>query len=78
MSGFSRLQLNSQGMAFDPYTGASYLISATGLQILRDWRDGRDDHGAARSLCGIYGVNMVAAARDIKDFRAQLRGLELD
>ncbi len=78
MSGFSRLQLNSKGMAFDPFTGASYLISSTGLQILRDWRDGMDDHAAARSLCGIYGVNMVVAERDIKDFRAQLRGLELN
>ncbi len=78
MSGFSRLQLNSQGMAFDPFTGASYLISPTGLQILQDWVNGMDDDATAQSLTGTYGVPIAEAVRDIKDFRVQLRGLGLD
>ena len=78
MNNFLRLKHNSQGMVFDPSTGASYLISPAGQQILKDWLNGKDDDNTAQSLASKYDVPIALALRDIKDFRAQLRTLGLN
>ena len=78
MNATSRLTLNKEGMAFDPMTGASYLISPTGLAIIEHWQAGRDDVAAADRLSAAYNIELKTAARDITDFRAQLRVLQLN
>ncbi len=78
MNTISRLTLNKEGLAFDPMTGASYLISPTGLAIIEHWQAGRDDAAAAAGLSAAYNIELKTAVRDIADFRAQLRVLQLD
>ncbi len=73
MNACLRLKPNSQGMVFDPSTGASYLFSPTGLRIINAWLHGKDDNAAAQSLAAKYDVSVHLALRDIQDFRFQLQ-----
>lgn len=73
MNATERLTLNDQGMAFDPVTGASYLVSPTGMAIIVRWRQGLDDAAIADALAAEYDVDAGFLHRDIADFRTQLR-----
>ena len=73
----SQLALNDEGFVFDPTTGDSFQVSDTGLFILRCLREGKEEEEIAGMLAGEYEVTPDEAARDLGDFRGQLRALRL-
>ena len=77
MQKLSQLALNDEGFVFDPTTGDSFQVSMTGLVILKSLRDGKSDAETAQALAKKYAVDHETAARDIADFRAQLKTIGL-
>lgn len=77
MLGLSRLSISPQGLAFDPSTGDTYTVNATGLLILRTLQDGGSPDEAVRLLTERYLVSVADAQRDVADFEGRLRSLGL-
>ncbi len=77
MRTLSQLALSDEGFVFDPNTGDSFQVSATGLFLLQALKDGRGDDEAAQLLTEKYEVTLEEARRDCADFRSRLRNLNL-
>ncbi len=77
MRTLSQLALSDEGFVFDPNTGDSFQVSATGLFLLQALKDGRGDDEAAQLLTEKYEVTLDEARRDCADFRSRLRNLNL-
>ncbi len=77
MRTLSQLALSDEGFVFDPNTGDSFQVSATGLFLLQALKDGRSDDEAAQLLTEKYEVTLEEARRDCADFRSRLRNLNL-
>ena len=77
MRTLSQLALSDEGFVFDPNTGDSFQVSATGLFLLQALKDGRGDDEAAQLLTEKYDVTLDEARRDCADFRSRLRNLNL-
>jgi len=77
MATLARLAINEEGFVFDPTTGDSFGVSATGVIILKGIRDGLDDKKIAQRLADEFIVTLDDAGRDVADFRVQLKTLAL-
>ncbi len=77
MRTLSQLALSDEGFVFDPNTGDSFQVSATGLFLLQALKDGRGDDEAAQMLTETHEVTLEEARRDCADFRSRLRNLGL-
>ncbi len=77
MHKLSRLAINEEGFVFNPTTGDSFQVSETGLVILGKLRDGHSDEAIAQALAEKYEVSLEDAQRDVADFRASLKNLNL-
>ncbi|MCB9688353.1 MAG: HPr-rel-A system PqqD family peptide chaperone [Alphaproteobacteria bacterium] len=72
------LAISDSGFVFDPYTGASFTVNATGLHLLRALKDGVIDRaGLLAGLDEAFDVDGADAGRDVDDFLGQLRRYEL-
>ena len=69
----SCLTLDSEGFAFDPGTGDSFLMNQTGLAILEGFREGKDDGVIASMLSEDYELALSEAERDVADFHSRLK-----
>ena len=77
MQKLAHLAINDEGFVFDPTSGDSFQVSQTGLLILGGLKAGKADEEIARALEEKYEVSLVDAQRDVADFRASLRNLNL-
>lgn len=77
MRALSQIALSDEGFVFDPNTGDSFQVSATGLFLIQALKDGRSDDEAAQLLTEKYEVSLEEARRDCADFRSRLRNLNL-
>jgi PqqD family protein of HPr-rel-A system len=68
-----RLALSDSGFVFDPVTGNSFTVNASGLAILRRLQDETDLARIVASLCEAFEVDALAAERDVIEFANQLR-----
>jgi PqqD family protein of HPr-rel-A system len=75
MSILKRLALNEEGFLFDPTTGDSFLLNASGLVLLRGVQEGLDEAHLTARLVERFAVDPEQAARDVDDFLVQLRVL---
>jgi PqqD family protein of HPr-rel-A system len=71
------LALNPDGFAFDPTTGESFTLNATGLVVLEGLRDGLDTDRIAERVSEEFDVGPDEAARDVADFVDHLRAFRL-
>jgi len=77
MQKLAHLAINDEGFAFDPTSGDSFQVSPTGLLILSGLKSGKADEEIARSLAEEYEVSLGEAQRDVADFLADLKNLNL-
>lgn len=70
-----RLALSDSGFVFDPLSGASFTVNATGLALIRLLQEeGRGDIGEiVAELRDIYEVDASTAERDMIEFAGVLR-----
>ncbi|MGZ4961015.1 MAG: PqqD family protein [Limisphaerales bacterium] len=73
MKTLSKLAVREDGFVFDPTTGNSFQVSATGLTILRGLVENQSDAYIVEQLAMDYDVTIDHALRDVSDFRGQLK-----
>ena len=71
------LALNPDGFAFDPTTGESFTLNATGLVILEGLREGLTHEELTERLVERFEVAPDDASRDVDDFMDHLRAFRL-
>ena len=71
------LALNPDGFAFDPTTGESFTMNATGLTILEGLRGGASPTELVGRLIEDFEVSEQDATRDVDAFLDHLRALRL-
>jgi len=67
------LALSETGFAFDPHTGATFTINATGLCVLGAMKEGLAPGAVAERLRARFDAGGVDVGRDVDDFVALLR-----
>ena len=71
------LALNPDGFAFDPTTGESFTLNATGLAILEGLREGLTHEQITARVAERFQVSVDDASRDLDDFMDHLRAFRL-
>jgi PqqD family protein of HPr-rel-A system len=68
------LAVSESGFAFDPYSGATYSLNATGRAVLDALRRGADPAAVEADLRTRFAVEEgTDVARDVRDFLHALR-----
>lgn len=73
----SRLQISDSGFAFDPQTGSTFSLNHIGVKIIRSLVEAKEAKEIAAALTAEYDLDLTQAMRDVEDFIAMLKGLEL-
>ena len=77
MRGLLRLTLPSDGIAFDPTTGDTFVVNDSGSRILKAFQTGSTQEEVIGFLRDEYLVTREDAERDVTDFHGRLRTLGL-
>ena len=64
----SDLMLNDRGFAFDPASGETFQLNATGLRIVRLLQSGLGNEAALAQVVTEFDVDDHTAQRDFSDF----------
>lgn len=64
----SDLMLNDRGFVFDPASGETFQLNATGLRIVRLLQSGLDQDAALAQMVSEFEVDENTAQRDLSDF----------
>jgi PqqD family protein of HPr-rel-A system len=68
------LALSDSGFVFDPMTGHSFTVNATGLCVLQGLKEGKSPEEIVKRLSDGFELEAVEdAGRDVQDFIVQLR-----
>lgn len=70
------LMLNDRGFAFDPNTGESYQLSATGLACLRGLQSGASVDDLVTQITTGWEVDEISARFDVDSFIWTLKQLD--
>lgn len=73
----SPLVINDEGFMFDPTNGDSFVVNQTAIFILQSLQDGRDESSTAHALVERFEVSLETALRDVAEFMARLKSLQL-
>ncbi len=73
VSRLDALELRPSGFAFDPRTGASFSVNATGVQIIEGLRQGQTLEAIVADLHTGWAVDDADLTRDVLEFVALLR-----
>ncbi len=77
MKRIHQLAVNDEGFVFDPTTGESFTVNATGLFIIRALKAGDSITDILGQVQDQFEVRPESAERDVTDFMSQLEGLHL-
>jgi hypothetical protein len=67
------LALSDTGFAFDPFSGSTFTINATGLCVLSALKDGLDADSVATRVRDRFDARGADVGRDVADFVSLLR-----
>ena len=73
----NQLMVNAEGFAFDPQTGDTFNINATGLYILNGLKAAMPRAAILEQLVEHYAVEAQTADRDLEAFIAELQRQKL-
>ena len=71
------IAISENGFVFDPVTGQSYNLNATGLEILRMVVSGRGEDEVVNHFVAEYDITKSQIESDLADFRELLIRFEL-
>jgi PqqD family protein of HPr-rel-A system len=77
MASLAHLTINSDGVAFNPMSGDTFLVNPSALAILKVFQVGGSQEEAVRTLTDVYDVSHEQAQRDVVDFHDRLHSLGL-
>lgn len=67
------LAVSDSGFVFDPYTGATFTVNATGLTILQGLKEGLEREALLAKLGDAFDVDGADLERDLDEFVGLLR-----
>ncbi|MFT3767460.1 MAG: HPr-rel-A system PqqD family peptide chaperone [Minicystis sp.] len=67
------IALSDTGFAFDPYSGSTFTVNATGLCVLNALKEGLDGEAILARVRERFDARGADVARDVDDFVAALR-----
>jgi PqqD family protein of HPr-rel-A system len=67
------LALSDTGFAFDPYSGSTFTMNATGLSVVQAMKEGLALDAVVERLRERFEVQSADVRRDVEDFTALLR-----
>jgi PqqD family protein of HPr-rel-A system len=67
------LAISDTGFVFDPRSGSTFTVNATGLSVLSALKEGLDVAGVEERLRERFDAASADVARDVDDFVAMLR-----
>jgi hypothetical protein len=67
------LALSDTGFAFDPYSGATFTINATGVCVLSAMKEGLSRQAISARVRERFDAHRADVDRDVDDFVALLR-----
>jgi hypothetical protein len=67
------LALSDNGFAFDPCSGATFTINATGVCVLQALKEGLSREAIGARLAARFDAGAADVVRDVDDFMALLR-----
>ena len=73
----TNLLLNDRGVAFNPSTGDTLLLSLTALRLVKLLQTGENEDSLLRHLLEEYEVEDSTARRDLDSFLTQLNQMQL-
>ncbi len=76
MVALSRLR-TSEGLAFDPATGDTFVVNDSGVKILEAFQSGHGKSEIAEMLRDEFQISQEDADRDVTDFHGRLQHLHL-
>ena len=71
------LAINESGFVFNPYTGESFSVNATGYEILKLLRTDLSQEEIVNELTGIFEISKDQAEKDVIDFLNMLEKYDL-
>lgn len=72
------LAISASGFVFDPYTGTSFTVNATGMRVLEALKSGAPTREALmKDLTDHFDVHGEDVQRDLDEFIALLRRFDL-
>lgn len=77
MNKLADLAVSESGFVFDPYSGATFSVNASGLAILRLLKEGKGRDDLVASLEEAFDVRGDDLFRDVDEFVALMRRHEL-
>jgi hypothetical protein len=69
----SDLALSDTGFAFDPYSGSTFTVNATGLCVLVALKEGLGREAIGARVRDRFDARSADVGRDVDDFLAALR-----
>ena len=72
-----QLAVNNEGFIFEPQTGGSFTVNATGHEILTKLMTNENEEDIAKYIAELYSLTLQNAQSDIRDFLEQLRAYHL-
>jgi hypothetical protein len=67
------LALSDTGFAFDPYSGSTFTVNATGICVLHALKEGLAPSDVVARVAERFDARGADVARDVDDFVASLR-----
>lgn len=77
MKRLNLLAINAEGFVFDPTTGESFTVNATGLAILNGLKAAKTPEEIAAHITEEFEVEPAMAEHDVTDFIGHLRTYKL-
>ncbi|MGC3972561.1 MAG: HPr-rel-A system PqqD family peptide chaperone [Pirellulales bacterium] len=73
----AQIVFHDDGFLFDPSSGESFVANPTAVEILRGLQDGRNEAAITHDLVERFQVGDEEARRDVVEFLARLKNLQL-
>lgn len=69
----SDLAISDTGFVFDPYTGSTFTVNATGVSVLSAMKEGLEPASVEARIRERFDARGADVARDVDDFVAALK-----
>lgn len=73
----AQIVFHDDGFLFDPSSGESFVANPTAVEILRGLQEGRGEATIVAELISRFQVGEEEARRDVVEFLARLKNLQL-
>lgn len=71
------IAISDNGFLFNPTTGDSYSLNATGIEFIKLIQKGKDNDEIIAQISAEFEIDSITVEKDLNDFRSNLTRLKL-